>query len=185
MFGLERIGEKKRVVAAAERIISGKEEMESTSRDVNQKINEQMTGWKRSVEAGVGLLSDKPHQDDIRIPFTLSYDTFAVVKSAVLTSRPEVLQIDRVYLPCESIKGNVLTCLSNAFQNEDGNISLALSAVELASLNGDLRRDMKYLPELLDVNLAFARDSGRGDITYSETVPHPLATKTVEKGNGW
>ncbi len=185
MFGIEKIREKRRAISEAERIISGKDEMERTSLDVDRKIREEMRGRKNSVETGVHLLSDEPHKDDIRVPFTLSYETFAVVRSAISTPRSTVLQRGLDYPLCESRRGSVQTCISNAIQNEDGNVSIALSVVELEILNGDLRRDPKYLPELLDVNLAFARDSGRSDINYSDTAAHPLVSQTSKKSSGW
>lgn len=185
MFGFERIGEKKRAIKKAEWLVAGKEEMEATSRDVDQKIREEMRGRKNSVETGVHLLSDEPHKDDIRVPFTLSYETFAVVRSVISTPRSMVLQGGLDFPLCESRRGSVQTCISNAIQNEDGKVSLVLSVVELEILNGDLRRDPKYLPELLDVNLAFARDSGRSDIHYSDTAAHPLASQTAKKSSGW
>ena len=159
--------------------------MEETSKAVDKKVKDQMEEWKRSVETGVSLLSGTPHKDDMRIPFTLSYDTYANIKNAAYGSKNEPMRRDLEYPLCESRKGSMLTCISDAVLNEDGNVSLSLSVVELDALNSVLRRDMLYLPELVDVNLAFARDSGRGGITYSETAPHPLVSQTVNKSSGW
>jgi len=185
MFGLERIREKRQAIKEAERIVSGRDEMELTSYDVSQTIMDQMRGWKNSVETGVSLLTEVPHKDDVRVPFTLSYDTYSTVRSAAFRSSPDFMRRDLEYPLCESRKGNLLTCISNAVLNEDGNVSFALSVVELEALNSVLRRDMQYLPELLDINLAFARDSGRSDIIYSETAAHPLVTKSVKNISGW
>ena len=185
MFGIERMREKRRAVKEAERIVSGRDEMELTSHDVSRNVMDQMRGWKNSVETGVSLLTEAPHRDDVRVPFTLSYDTYSTVRRAAFCSGHESMRRDLEYPLCESRKGNLLTCISNAVLNEDGNVSFALSVVELEALNSVLRGDMQYLPELLDVNLAFARDSGRVDITYSETAAHPLITKSVKKISGW
>ncbi len=184
MFGIERIREKRRAVAEAEKLASGIYEMEETSKSVDKKIKDQMEEWKKSVETGVSLITE-PHRDDVRVPFTLSYDTYTNIKNATYGSKNDPMRRDLEYSLCESRKGSMLTCISDAVQNEDGNVSLSLSVVELEALNSVLRRDMLYLPELVDVNLAFARDSGREDITYSETAPHPLVYQPVKKSSGW